>query len=217
MLRSLSPIEPDAETGAFSDELRAALKTEGLRQMKAMLNAAPADDAPRPELRLVGDGQLADTLERAKGDVAFQTLAPGLHLLYVARVDAERIRLFTNEEVERTGRERFTANMLELMAPEELELQTLKSGLLTNRDGGPFDITVVLHRAFFELLAPKLGAAVLVGIPSFTRLLLASDTADHRAALAELLQQSHLVESQPLSTRLYRVDASGWSVVDLRN
>lgn len=179
-------------------------------------------DAPSLELRLVGDAHLAALVEKKKS-AAFETLAPGLHLVFVKKShrDAATFELLAPSEVaELGGREAFLEKMRAVIDPSTVKLEG-DDDLVTNEEFSPHACTLIAQPALFERLRAKLGDAVLVGVPSISRLLLARDTPRAREALAAMLQAAPAVETTLLvSSRVYRVtgpDWRAWSVVDQRN
>ncbi len=178
----------------------------------------PGNGSEGIELRLCNDGQLADVLEKRTDDVAFEHLAPGLHLLYIEKSDLRStvIKVLTRAEVASIGKERFFERMAKLIPPEALEMKG--DEVMTNQAFSANAASVVLDPRFFERHRERLGASVLVGLPSFSRVLISKDTPRHRNALTTMLRLSHKVETNPLSTRLYRVqDGAQWSGVDDAN
>lgn len=210
--------------------LATAVEATDVRRLLSSLR--PVGQAPAPErrqdrveLRVCNDATLADLLARqANRGIAFEQLAPGLNVLFIDKPhpDSAAMELLDHDQLREVGG---LAPFLERMAlhidPATVELQELGNDVLTNHHGNPHAASLVVQPRFFERLAPRFGDAMLVAVPSVSRVLISRDTPKHREALTAMLDVSPQIEGTHLvSTRLYRVTGAEWdewSTVDAKN
>ncbi|MFT3707747.1 MAG: hypothetical protein QM817_08775 [Archangium sp.] len=197
-----------------------------LASLRLVGEAEPAEHLrDRVELRVCNDTLLADVLEQHPArKLAFEILAPGLNVLFVDKPHPHSTLMtpLDHEGLSQAGgKDAFLARMAKFVDPLAEPLDELGNDMLTNQRGTEHAASLVTHARFFERFAPRFGDAMLVGVPSVSRVFVSRDTPKHREVLAAMLDASTKVETTTrLSTRVYRVTGAEWdewSVVDEKN